>query len=95
MSEASEIVVAALADLGVDSADPDLDLLEAGLLDSLGLVSLIAELEERMNIHIPFEELDIDDFRTIGSITRVAEGKQDSAETGADPQSTREGGNAP
>jgi D-alanine--poly(phosphoribitol) ligase subunit 2 len=91
MSDAREIVIAALADLGVDSADADIDLLDAGLLDSLGLVSLIAELEERMDIHIPFEELGIDDFRTIKSITGVVEGRRDGAEAGGDPPSTREG----
>jgi D-alanine--poly(phosphoribitol) ligase subunit 2 len=51
-------------------ARPDVDLLETGLVDSIGLVELILELEERFGISLPMENLEIDDFR---SVYRIAD----------------------
>lgn len=91
MSEARGLVEASLVEVGVDATDPNLDLIEAGLLDSLGLVSLVAELEERIGAEIPFETLEIDDFRTIASITGVVEGRLGEA-SGARPTGSGKGG---
>ena len=43
----------------------DVDLLETGLVDSVRIVELVLELEQRFGISLPFEELEIDDFRTV------------------------------
>jgi D-alanine--poly(phosphoribitol) ligase subunit 2 len=51
-------------------ASPDIDLLETGLVDSIGLVELILELEERFGVSLPMEDLEIDDFR---SVYRIAD----------------------
>lgn len=51
-------------------ARPDIDLLETGLVDSIGLVELILELEERFGVTLPMEDLEIDDFR---SVYRIAD----------------------
>jgi len=51
----------------------DQDLLEEGLLDSLGLVSLITELEREFGFELALDTLDIDDFRSVERIVaRVA-----------------------
>lgn len=50
----------------VDS--PDVDLLEAGLIDSIGLVELILQLEDRFGVTLPMDTLEIDDFRSINKI---------------------------
>lgn len=50
----------------VDS--PDTDLLESGLVDSIGLVELILQLEERFDVSLPMDALEIDDFRSINTI---------------------------
>jgi D-alanine--poly(phosphoribitol) ligase subunit 2 len=50
----------------VDS--PDLDLLESGSLDSIGLVELVLQLEERFEVSLPMETLEIDEFRSINTI---------------------------
>jgi D-alanine--poly(phosphoribitol) ligase subunit 2 len=50
----------------VDS--PDVDLLESGSVDSIGLVELILQLEERFEVSLPMDALEIDDFRTIHTI---------------------------
>jgi D-alanine--poly(phosphoribitol) ligase subunit 2 len=48
----------------------DVDLLETGLVDSVKIVELVLELEQRFGISLPFENLEIDDFRTV---SRLAE----------------------
>jgi methoxymalonate biosynthesis acyl carrier protein len=50
----------------VDS--PDADLLEAGLVDSIGLVELILQLEDRFGMDLPMESLELDDLRSINTI---------------------------
>ena len=43
----------------------DVDLLESGLVDSVKIVELVLELEQRFGVSLPFEDLEIDDFRTV------------------------------
>ena len=50
---------------------PDIDLLDSGLVDSIGLVELILELEERFGVSLPMEDLEIDDFRSVFRIADV------------------------
>jgi D-alanine--poly(phosphoribitol) ligase subunit 2 len=50
----------------VDS--PDVDLLETGLIDSIGLVELILQLEDRFGVSLPMDTLEIADFRSINTI---------------------------
>lgn len=46
-------------------ASHEVDLLEAGLVDSVKIVELVLALEQRFGVQLPFEELEIDDFRTV------------------------------
>jgi D-alanine--poly(phosphoribitol) ligase subunit 2 len=43
----------------------DVDLLETGLVDSVRIVELVLEIEQRFGVSLPFEELEIEDFRTV------------------------------
>ena len=52
----------------VEAPSADSDLMESGLLDSLTLVELMASLEERFGIHISFDDIEIDNFRSASSI---------------------------
>lgn len=74
MQRDSALVSAVQAVLGerlmIMVARPDIDLLETGLVDSIGLVELILELEERFGVTLPMEDLEIDDFR---SVYRIAD----------------------
>lgn len=54
--------------LDIEVPGVEVDVIETGLLDSLGLVVLVSELEERFGVRIPFETLDVDQFRTVKSI---------------------------
>jgi D-alanine--poly(phosphoribitol) ligase subunit 2 len=47
---------------------PDADLLETGLIDSIGLVELILQLEDRFGVSLPMDTLEFDDFRSINRI---------------------------
>jgi acyl carrier protein len=47
------------------------DLIEAALLDSLGLVTFLLEIELRLGTEIPLESLEIGDFRTIENIAQL------------------------
>jgi acyl carrier protein len=56
--------------LSIDVPDAGTDMIEAGLLDSLGLVSLIAEIENEFQLELPLEDLDVNHFR---SAVRIAQ----------------------
>jgi D-alanine--poly(phosphoribitol) ligase subunit 2 len=60
-----------LATLNVEVEDPDLDVIDSGLLDSLGLIELLFELEREFGVQLDLEQLDVDDLRTIRRIARV------------------------
>ncbi len=53
---------------GLDPPSRHTDLFESDALDSLGVVSLIAELEVEFNVELPLDELDIEAF---GSVERI------------------------
>jgi acyl carrier protein len=59
----------------VEVNSPDDDLLATGILDSLTLVQLLFDLERRFGVTIPLEELEIDDFRSVNSITRLVQAR--------------------
>jgi acyl carrier protein len=57
--------------LHIDVPSPDTDLIESGLLDSLQLVQLLLQIEERMGTRIPLEEVNLDDLRSLGRLARL------------------------
>ena len=58
--------------LSIPAPAPDADIIERGLLDSLALVTLLFELEVEFGVEIPLDSLEIDDFRTIERLARLA-----------------------
>ena len=59
--------------LGVEVEDFGTDLIETGLIDSLGLISLLAEIEREFGFELPLDTLEVDDFRTIASAASYVE----------------------
>jgi acyl carrier protein len=55
----------------ISAPAPRIDLIEAALLDSLGLVTFLLEIELRFETEIPLESMDLDDFRTIENIAQL------------------------
>jgi acyl carrier protein len=54
--------------LTVEVPSPDTDLIDAGLIDSLALVSLITEIERDFGIELPMDDFDIEFFRSAEQI---------------------------
>lgn len=54
--------------LQVDVPGPGVDLIDAGLIDSLALVSLITEIEDEFAVALPLDEFDIERFRSAAQI---------------------------
>lgn len=52
-----------------DPLTADENLLESGLIDSLGIMKLVAFLEDEFNVSIPPEDLTIENFMTIGHMS--------------------------
>ncbi|WP_428963091.1 acyl carrier protein [Micromonospora fluostatini] len=74
-AEIRQFVVTAFApDIPVDQLPADLDLLDTGIVDSLGLLRLIAWVGDRY--HIPIEDQDISplQFSSVTSIAAFVEG---------------------
>ena len=49
-------------------SDPHLDLLESGIVDSVKIVELVLELEQRFGVSLPFEDLEIEDFQSVAKL---------------------------
>lgn len=56
----------------------DFDLLTEGVIDSLGIVELIAAVEQQFDIQIDFQDLDAEDLTIIGPFCRYIQLKSDS-----------------
>jgi len=51
----------------------DLDLLKAGLIDSVGLIEMITALEVEFQLEIDFEQLPVDDLPVVGPLCKYIE----------------------
>ena len=66
----------ALADFGIDAANApgDLDLRGSGMIDSLGFVELIVELEDKLEIEIDLEDLDPEQITVLDPLAAYVAG---------------------
>ena len=51
----------------------DTELLEEGLLDSMGIMLLIERLEKELSVSIPLEALEPEDFSDVSTIAEMIE----------------------
>ncbi|MET8545046.1 phosphopantetheine-binding protein [Kitasatospora sp. NPDC004799] len=65
-----------LPDVAASELEPDYDLVDGGVIDSLGLLKTIAWLEDRFDLRVEEIDLDPDSFRTVASISRFIEQAQ-------------------
>jgi acyl carrier protein len=71
MSETEQALLAFLRErFGVEPASADVDLIKAGILDSMMFVDLIMFIEERFGVVAELDDLEIDNFATIASMAR-------------------------
>ena len=61
-------------------SDPDVQLFESGLLDSLGVVTLLVSFEEAFGVSISPSELDREAWATPGRLVADVEGRLATAE---------------
>jgi acyl carrier protein len=59
-----------------EQIDDGVDLIEAELLDSFGIVNLIAELERHFGVSIPGDKVNAENFSRIDGILRLLDGLQ-------------------
>lgn len=67
-----EIALLLLETLNLEVSSAHEDLIATGLLDSLKIVQLLVELEQRLGMKVPLNDLEIDNFRTLETITNFA-----------------------
>lgn len=53
----------------------DLNLLEEEIIDSLGIFTLVAFIEQKFGVAVEAEEVKLDNFETIQAITKLIESK--------------------
>lgn len=58
-----------------DDFDDSEDLLGSGILDSLGMVQLIAFVEKEFNVEVGPEDMVIENFMTVNHIVNYVKGK--------------------
>jgi acyl carrier protein len=67
--EAREKIAALIEErLGVEVPASGADLIEAGLIDSLALVTLIVGLEDTFGCQLPMDDFDVDHFRSVDAM---------------------------
>ena len=64
-----------LPDADASELDHDLDLISSGIVDSLGVLKIVATLEHELNISIEPEELDPANFQSVLAISKLIESK--------------------
>jgi acyl carrier protein len=64
--------------LNIEIPEPDTDLVDSGLLDSLLLVTLIAQLEREFGISVSIDDLDLnlEKFRSVRRIAAYIEDRR-------------------
>jgi D-alanine--poly(phosphoribitol) ligase subunit 2 len=59
--------------LNIDVPSSDLDLFDAGILDSLGFVELLVHLEREFGVTTSVDDLEVENFRSIACIADFIE----------------------
>lgn len=68
-------------ELAVEVPAPDTDLIDAGLIDSLALVTLITEIEAEFGIELPLDDFDIEKFRSAEQIAAYVLASEGAGQT--------------
>lgn len=67
-----------MPDVAVDELDSDFDLLTGGVVDSLGLLQVVAWLETEFDVAVDESELGPESFRTVAAINDYIENAKGS-----------------
>ena len=77
-----ELFSDSLEGVGVEPQDvtDEFDLLTEGVIDSLGILEMVASLEERFSLRLDFEGLTAEDLTRIGPLSQYVEQLSQSAQ---------------
>ena len=70
--------------LAPDALTDDFDILAEGVIDSLGFIKLITEVETRLGFPIGFDDLDPDELTVLGPLCRYLAAKRAQVATQID-----------
>ena len=73
------IVEEFMPDVPVEDLEDDFDLLTGGVVDSLGLLKVVAWLEDEFDIGVDDSELGPDSFRTVAAIKAFVDQSRSAA----------------
>lgn len=59
-----------------NAIDPSDDLLDSGIINSIGLLKLVAFVEENLDIEVPPEDVVYENFHSIAALTAYLESHQ-------------------
>lgn len=68
--------------LAVEVPGPTVDLIDAGLIDSLALITLITEIEEDFGVQLPLDAFDVEKFRSAEQIAAYVTAAVAAAQSG-------------
>lgn len=68
-----------LPDVPTESLDSDYDLLSGGVIDSLGLLKVIAWLEDQFDVVVDDIEIEPDNFRTVAAMNAFVQNARRAA----------------
>ena len=71
-----------MPDVPVEDLDSDFDLLTGGVVDSLGLLQVVAWLETEFDVAVDDSELGPDSFRTVDAIKQYVDAQRGAASAG-------------
>lgn len=74
--------------LGLPLPAPDDELVSSGLLDSMSIVTLVVEIEEKFGIDIPPEDLDLTSFSTVRGMAQMIRAATTSGSAQPAPRAT-------
>lgn len=63
--------------------DDDEDLLSAGVIDSLGILRMVAFIEEQLGVSVPDEDVVFENFQSIGAMARYIALRKEAADSPA------------
>jgi acyl carrier protein len=62
-------------ELNLKELDDDQPLIDAGIVDSLGVLKILAFMDESFGIDLSSEEIKLENFKTVRSICQLIEGR--------------------
>ena len=68
----------------IEGLDDDFNIVDSGVLDSIGFIDLITSIEDQFDLEIDLSEVDPDEFTTVAGLVNVCT-SPDAQASGEDP----------